>query len=54
MTVLGSISAAITVALGFGDLAAVFGESEPIVRFALTTIGGALGFALDKTNPGNG
>lgn len=53
MTVLGAVAMAITAALGFGDLPAVFGEWEPTARFCLTVSGGALSFALGKSNPGN-
>jgi len=53
MTILGAIAASITAALGFGDLAAVFGDSEPVARFAMTIVGSGLSFALGKSNPGN-
>lgn len=53
LTILGGISAALTAAVGFGDLQAVFGASEPIARFAMTFVGAGLAFVLGKTNPGN-
>lgn len=54
MTILGAISASLTAALGFGDLAAVFGAAEPVARFAMTIVAAGTAFVLGKTNPGDG
>lgn len=53
LTIIGALSAALTAALGFGDLVAVFGAAEPVARFAMTIAAAGSAFVLGKTNPGN-